>query len=94
MSCGVWHYLLAGKTITKGSCTCSTTLCCVRARQANSLVDSVVDEQLREDGSEEGGGDAQTKAAPGPIKGPPQAQGQGCERQRELHVVVKVQFLC
>lgn len=52
----------------------------VVALKANSLVDSVVDQQLCENGGEEGGGDAQTKAASGPIKRPPQAQGQGCER--------------
>ena len=40
----------------------------------NSLVDSVVDEQLREHGSEDGGGDAQTEAAPGPIERPPETQ--------------------
>lgn len=39
--------------------------------KVNSLVDSVVDQQLCEDGSEEGGGDAQTEAAPGPIERPP-----------------------
>lgn len=58
--------------------------------KANSLVDSVIDQQLCEDRREEGGGDPQAKTTPGPIKHPPQAQGQGCERQWELHVVVKV----
>lgn len=55
---------------------------CCRAQWAlkvNSLVDSVINQQLREDSREEGGGDPQTKATPGPIKRPPQAQGQGCE---------------
>lgn len=66
----------------KCSCTCiqkqsrSTKV----ALKANSLVDSVVDQQLCENGGEEGGGDTQTKAASGSIKRPPQAQGQGCER--------------
>lgn len=45
--------------------------------KGDSLVDSVIDQQLHEDRCEEGGGDPQTKAAPGPVKGPPQAQGQG-----------------
>lgn len=47
---------------------------------ANLLVDSIVDQQLCEHSSQEGGGDAQTKATPGPVECPPQAQGQGCER--------------
>lgn len=64
-SCKFLH--LHSKTRTEGSL------------KVNSLVDSVVDQQLCEDGSEEGGGDAQTEAAPGPIERPPQAQGQSCE---------------
>lgn len=47
---------------------------------ANSLVDSIVDQQLCEEGSQEGCGDAQTKAAPGPVECPPQAQRQSCKR--------------
>lgn len=57
---------------------------------ANSLVDSIVDQQLGEHSCQDGGGDAQTKAAPGPVECPPQAQGQGRQRQGELHVVVEV----
>lgn len=59
----------------------------------DSLVDAVVDEQLREHGGQDGGGDAQAKAAPGPVERPPQAQGQGGQGEGKLHVVVEVQFL-
>lgn len=54
------------------------------------LVNAIIDEQLRENGGQDGGGDSQTEAAPGPVECPPQAQGQGRQREGELHVVVKV----
>lgn len=43
---------------------------------ADLLVNAVVDQQLCDDGSEEGGGDAQTKATPGAVERPPQTQGE------------------
>lgn len=69
------------KTMTKVPAPALEKHCCRTEglRKVNSLVDPVVDQQLCEDRSEEGGGDAQTEAASGPIERPPQAQGQSRE---------------
>lgn len=56
----------------------------------DSLVNSVVDQQLCDHSGQEGSGDAQAEATPGPVKGPPQPQGQSGQSQGELDVVVKV----
>lgn len=45
-------------------------------KKADLLVNAIVDQQLCDDSSEEGGGDAQTEATPGAVERPPQAQGE------------------
>ena len=62
-------------------------------REGDLLVDSVVHQQLSDDGGQEGRGDAQAEAAAGAVERPPQAQGQRRQRQGQLHIVCKVQLL-
>ena len=64
-----------------------------KSTSSDLLINTIVDQQLGDDSGQEGGGDAQTKAAPGTVKRPPQAQGQGRKGERQLHIIGKVEFL-
>lgn len=60
---------------------------------AGLLIDAVVHQQLGDQGGQEGDGDPKAKAASRAVKRPPKAQRQGRQRQGELNVIGKIQFL-
>lgn len=57
------------------------------------LEDAVVDQQLGGERSQQRDANAQAEAAAGAVEGPPQADGERRQRQRQLRVVGKVHFL-
>lgn len=67
--------------------------CACFVRGPRLLVDAVVHQQLRDQSGEERDRDPKPEATPRTVKRPPEAQGQGRQRQGELNVVGKIQFL-
>lgn len=57
------------------------------------LEESVVNQQLCGQRCQQGNADSQDEATAGPVKSPPQANGQRRQSQRQLDVVGKVHFL-
>lgn len=73
--------------------TPTSVACACFVRGPRLLVDAVVHQQLRDQSGEERDRDPKPEATPRTVKRPPEAQGQGRQRQGELNVVGKIQFL-
>lgn len=57
------------------------------------LIDPIIHEELCNQSGQKGYGDPKAKATSGAVKRPPKAQGQGCQRQGQLNIIGKIQFL-
>lgn len=89
--CCLWFSLYALSS-SSSSLGLSSISMCVNVWW-NSLEDSVVNQQLCGQRSQQGDADSEAEAAAGAVERPPQTDGERRQRQRQLDVVGKVHFL-